>query len=152
MVNREESAIAAYLVSDGIDQCRVGFLPRHFVPHSRSFDGVLAQVTEVYTVKSDSAIKRRKCLHNMGCCLATIISEMPRPGINATTRFLKKVEEEEEEEDDDDDEEETVRPTRRIRMDELLKQYKPKSPEKIAPAEKPRKNESNNSSSNNSSS
>jgi hypothetical protein len=124
MVNREESAIAAYLVSDGIDQCRVGFLPRHFVPHSRSFDGVLAQVTEVYTVTSDSAIKRRKCLHNMGCCLATIISEMPRPGINATTRFLKKVEEEEEEEDDDDDEEEeTVRPTRRIRMDELLKRY-----------------------------
>jgi len=125
MVNREESAIAAYLVSDGIDQCRVGFLPRHFVPHSRSFDGVLAQVTEVYTVKSDSAIKRRKCLHNMGCCIATIISEMPRPGISATTRFLKKVEEEEEEDDDDDDEEEeeTVRPTRRIRMDELLKRY-----------------------------
>jgi hypothetical protein len=113
---------------------------------------VLAQVTEVYTVKSDSGIKRRKCLlHNMGCCLATIISEMPRPGISATTRFLKKVEEEEEE-DDDDDEEETVPPTRRIRMDELLKHYKPKSPEKIAPAEMPQKNESNNISSNNSSS
>ena len=46
----EETAIAAYLVSDGIDQCRVGFLQRHFVTHARSFDGVLAQVvTEVYS-------------------------------------------------------------------------------------------------------
>ena len=41
----EETAIAAYLVSDGIDQCRVGFLQRHFVTHARSIDGVLTQVT-----------------------------------------------------------------------------------------------------------
>jgi hypothetical protein len=45
---REETAIAAYLVSDGIDQCRVGFLQRHLVAHAKSSDGALAQVTEVY--------------------------------------------------------------------------------------------------------
>jgi hypothetical protein len=46
----EETAIAAYLVSDGIDQCRVGFLQRHLVPHAKNYDGVLAQITEVTEV------------------------------------------------------------------------------------------------------
>ena len=46
-LGREETAIAAYHVSDGIDQCRFGFLQRHFVAHAKTFDGVLAQVTEV---------------------------------------------------------------------------------------------------------
>ena len=56
---REETAIAAYLVSDGIDQCRVGFLQRHLVAHAKSFDGVLAQVTQVYSVTSESPSKRK---------------------------------------------------------------------------------------------
>jgi hypothetical protein len=30
-LGREETVIAAYHVSDGIDQCRVGFIQRHFV-------------------------------------------------------------------------------------------------------------------------
>ncbi len=51
---KEETAITAYLVSDGIDQCCVGFLHRHFAAHARSFDGVLAQVTEVYSITSAS--------------------------------------------------------------------------------------------------
>jgi hypothetical protein len=77
-LGREEPAIAAYHVSDGIDQCRVGFLQRHFVAHARkTFDGVLAQVTEVYSVGSDSPIKRKKWRHNMGCCLAALISDFP---------------------------------------------------------------------------
>ena len=96
---KEETAIAAYLVSDGIDQCRVGFLQRHFVAHARSFDGVLAQVTEVYSITSDSPIKRKKCRHNYGCCLAAIISELPRTGISATTSFLKRVARQDEEDE-----------------------------------------------------
>ena len=63
---KEETAIAAYLVSDGINQCRVGFLQRHFVVHATSFDGVLALVTEVYSITSDSLTKRKKCQHNKG--------------------------------------------------------------------------------------
>ncbi len=47
---QEETAIAAFHVTDGIDQCRFGFLPCHFAPHALSFDGVLAQVTEVYSL------------------------------------------------------------------------------------------------------
>ena len=56
---REETAIAAYLVSDEINQCRVGFLQRHLVAHAKSFDGVLAQVTQVYSVTSESPSKRK---------------------------------------------------------------------------------------------
>jgi hypothetical protein len=76
-LGREETAIAAYVVSDGIDQCRVGFLQRHCVTHAKAFDGVLAQVTEVYSITSDSPVKRKKCRHNVGCCLAAIISAIP---------------------------------------------------------------------------
>ena len=80
----EETAIAAYLVSDGIDQCRVGFLPRHLVSHAKKFDGALAQITEVYSRESESASKRKKFHHNRGCCVAAIISSIPPPAGSAT--------------------------------------------------------------------
>jgi hypothetical protein len=76
-VGREETAIAAHHVSEdgSIDQCCVGFLQRHFVAHAKTFDGALAQVTEVYSTGSDSLIKQKKWRHNMGCCLAALISD-----------------------------------------------------------------------------
>ncbi len=73
----EETTIAAYLVSDGIDQCQVGFLPRHLVPHAKNYDGALAQITEVYTRESESPSKRKKDHQHRGCCLAAIISSIP---------------------------------------------------------------------------
>jgi hypothetical protein len=83
VVNRkEESAIAAYHVSDGIDRCRVGFLPRHLLKHSKQYDGVLAQVIEVYSKDSASPTSRRKFHRNMGCCVAAIISTLPEDTIN----------------------------------------------------------------------
>ena len=76
----EESAIAAYHVSDGVDTCRVGFLKRHLVKHSKQYEGALVQVTEVYSGLSESPTKRRlfhlavanvlllpHCLKNRGC-------------------------------------------------------------------------------------
>jgi hypothetical protein len=56
-LGQEETAIAAYRVSDGINQCRVGFLQCQFVAHTKAFDGLLAQVLEVYSVGSNSVIK-----------------------------------------------------------------------------------------------
>ena len=41
---REETAIAVVWVTDGMDCCRVGFLPRHMVKHAARYDGSLAQV------------------------------------------------------------------------------------------------------------
>ena len=76
---REEMAIAAIWVTDGMDHCRVGFLPRHMVKHAARYDGSLAQVTRVLSADPtccDSA-ERRMHHHNRGCCLATIISCLP---------------------------------------------------------------------------
>ena len=44
---KEETSIAAYWVTDGIDRCRVGFLPHNCMKHKSDFDGKLAQVTEL---------------------------------------------------------------------------------------------------------
>ena len=70
----EESAIAAFRVSDGIDSCRVGFLPRNHVKHWKRYEGVLCQVVEIYSETSESASCRRKHLQNYGCCKAALIS------------------------------------------------------------------------------
>ena len=81
---KEETAIEAVWVTDGIDCCRVGFLPRHLIKHWRSYQGVLCQVTEVYDPEDrESLTKRKKDLKNKGCALAAIISTPlapPPPG------------------------------------------------------------------------
>ena len=46
---KEETSIACYWVTDGIDRCRVGFLKRHMVKHAWRFDGALVQVTKVFS-------------------------------------------------------------------------------------------------------
>ncbi len=46
----EETAIAAYWVTDGVGCCHVGFLQRHMVKHTACFNGALAQVTHVFNV------------------------------------------------------------------------------------------------------
>ncbi len=55
----------------------------------------MSQVTELYSVGSDSPIKRKKCLHNMGCCLAALISDFPSAAkyltSTATSTFLAKI-------------------------------------------------------------
>ena len=91
---KEETAVAAFHVTDGIDQCHVGFLPRHFVPYALSFDGALAQVTEVYSPTSESSSKRKKFRHNMGCCQATLIIEFLARAVqanNSTGVFLSRL-------------------------------------------------------------
>ena len=44
---KEETAIAVYWITDGMERCRVGFLQRHMVKHVARYDGALAQVTSV---------------------------------------------------------------------------------------------------------
>uniref|UniRef100_A0A6U3BKK2 Uncharacterized protein n=1 Tax=Entomoneis paludosa TaxID=265537 RepID=A0A6U3BKK2_9STRA len=68
-----ETAIAVYLVSEGLDTCRVGFLGRHCAPNASRYDGRLAQVTEVFSQNDPSPIKRKKFHHNKGFCVAKFI-------------------------------------------------------------------------------
>ena len=92
---RVVSGFPPFHVTDGNDQCHVGMLPCHFVPHASSFDGLLAQVTEVYSPTSESLSKRKKFRHNMGCCQATLITELPARAAQAnktTVVLMSKIE------------------------------------------------------------
>jgi hypothetical protein len=73
---REETAIAAYWVMDGVNRCRVGSLPRNMVKQARRYDGVLALVTRVFNADltcCDTA-EHRAFHKNQGCCHAAIIA------------------------------------------------------------------------------
>ena len=56
----EETAIACYWVTDGIDRCRVGFLMRHMVQHADKYDGALAQVTRVCSDREGGCTKTER--------------------------------------------------------------------------------------------
>ena len=70
--NNKETAVAAYWVTDGIDRCRVGFLPRHCVYQVATLDGQLVLVVALLA-NSDSPAQRRHSRNNRGACYATII-------------------------------------------------------------------------------
>ena len=76
---KEETAIAAIWVTDGIDRCRVGFVPRHMVRHAAKYDGALAQVTRVFSSDPEvcDTAERRVFFKNKGYCRAAIISTLP---------------------------------------------------------------------------
>jgi len=80
----EQPCLACYWVSDGVDQCLVGFLPRHLLKSWKNFDGKLAQVTDVYS-DSESKEKRKRHHRNFGCCLASLIDTVPLEELNDTT-------------------------------------------------------------------
>jgi len=76
---KEEMAIAAIWVTDGIDRCRIGFVPRHMVQHAAKYDGALAQVTRVVSSDPETCDSTERCLFfmNKGYCGAAIISALP---------------------------------------------------------------------------
>ena len=76
---KEETAIAAIWVTDGIDRCRVGFVPRHMVRHAARYDGALAQVTRVFSGDPETcdSAERRLFHKNKGYCRVKIISTLP---------------------------------------------------------------------------
>ena len=74
MNQQEQSAIAAFWVSDGIDCCHVGYLPKAYVKNWKQYDGALVQVIEVYSADSDSPMKHQKFHRNHGLAMAVIIS------------------------------------------------------------------------------
>jgi hypothetical protein len=49
---REETAITVNWVTDGVDRCRVGFLPKLYVATGSVYDGVLCQIVYVGSILS----------------------------------------------------------------------------------------------------
>jgi hypothetical protein len=69
---QEEAAIKVFWVTDGIDRCLVGFLPRHCIPHRRDFDGKLAQIIEFLEASTNPA-ERARSQRMRGSCMAALI-------------------------------------------------------------------------------
>ena len=61
-------------MSDGVDQCHVGYLYRHQVKHLNKLEGALCQVAAVYSDNSDSPTKWHKHKKNFGCAIAAVVS------------------------------------------------------------------------------
>ena len=74
MNKQEQSAIAAFWVSDGIDCCRIGYLPKAYVKNWKQYDGALVQVVGVHSGDSDSPMKHKKFHRSHGLAVAVIIS------------------------------------------------------------------------------
>ena len=73
----EETALAVYLVSKGIDRYRVGFLQRFLVKDKKKYDGRLAQITEILGSHLESPSDHHKYHHNKGCCHAVLLATVP---------------------------------------------------------------------------
>ena len=79
---KEETVIACYWVTNGIERCCVGFLKRHMVKHAWRFDGALVQVTKVFSTDPCHCdlVERKMYHHDHGCTLGTIVSKHARIG------------------------------------------------------------------------
>jgi hypothetical protein len=73
---REETAIAAYWVKNGVNCCSVGFLPCHMVKQVGRYDRALAQVTCVFNADPTccDTVACRVFHKNQGCCQVAIIA------------------------------------------------------------------------------
>jgi hypothetical protein len=87
--NVEETAVAAYWVTDGVDRCRVGFLPRHCIRQCTYFDGRLVQVVAMLA-DSDNP-KRQFSRFDRGACYAALIDTEHSTASTPSTRTATAV-------------------------------------------------------------
>ncbi len=83
---REETAIAALWINDGIDRCRVSFFPCDMVAHATRYDGAVAQVIRIFSSDPTfyDSVEHRMFHKNRGCCLVAIIA-WPSPRRDTTS-------------------------------------------------------------------
>ncbi len=63
-------------MSNGIDRCRIGFLPKAYIPHAKMWDGALCQVMYVGAVDDPSSIVCHKFHHCCGYTRIAVISAL----------------------------------------------------------------------------
>jgi hypothetical protein len=73
--NDEEDVLVVYVLKGvGELSCRVGFLPQHFAStQADEYDGIFAGITEIYSDRCTSKVKRQKMHRNKGCAIAKIL-------------------------------------------------------------------------------
>ena len=64
-------------MTDAVDRCRVGFLPRHYIRQATLYDGRLVQVVAMLA-DSDIPRQRQYLRFNCGACHAVIIDGSPQ--------------------------------------------------------------------------
>ena len=72
---KEETALAAYWVMNGVDRCQVAFVLWHLIKHMDKYNGELVQVTDVYSAVDDSHYGRQKVYINHGFVKVVLILE-----------------------------------------------------------------------------
>jgi hypothetical protein len=80
---KEETALAVFWVTDGVDRCKVGFLPRHLIKHKDNYDGKTAQIVE-FLDTSACPSARAKSHRNKGVARAVLL-EAPAPKTATST-------------------------------------------------------------------
>ena len=99
MVNvdgNEEKAISAVWLTDGVERCRVGFLPRHLVKHKDRYEGKLCQVTS-FLEMSDNSSDRRRSHRYRGIATAIVVGSPP----SNEKKKRKRLSDNDEEKEDD---------------------------------------------------
>ncbi len=96
---KEQTAIAVYWVTDGVDQCCVGFLPWYTVKHKELYEGKLAQVIE-FLEESNFPGNRAKSHRSRGVCHAAVVSYSPTPERSRKQQRLDAADEEDNNEGD----------------------------------------------------
>ena len=76
----EQAVMSVFWVMDGVDRCRVGFLPKHFLRYKQAYDGRLAQIIQ-FLAKSDSPGDRAKSHRNHGVARAVLVDTVPKEQI-----------------------------------------------------------------------
>jgi hypothetical protein len=73
---REETSITVNWVTNGFEQCRVGFLPLSHVPNAAVYNGALCQVMEVFDKDESSRANRAIWKQHNGFARAMVISKL----------------------------------------------------------------------------
>lgn len=75
---KEDTAVAAYWITDGVERCRVGFLSRAHAKKAESFHGKLAQVMS-FLKESSNSHERKRAHQCKGIARAMMIGTSTSP-------------------------------------------------------------------------
>ena len=78
IAGKEETAVAAYWITDGVERCKVGFLPRYLLKKKDQYDGKIAQVTE-FLEDSTFPHERARSHRGKGICRACLVEMVKTP-------------------------------------------------------------------------
>ena len=56
-------------VTEGVDMCKVGYLPREYVKHGPIYDGILCQIIDSKSPTDPSMMVHKNWHHNCGYSL-----------------------------------------------------------------------------------